>query len=700
MSSARKANYAPKRERDTFEELSGKLTADLRTHVRFMADYPVLSDDWNQMAEQIGRIGDITEMERSLPKQQDATLWECEEIALRYLLEDGKLNLCLRNLVDYNEYLKRMLERGPVKESTMETMHKFERGMGLTLKNAWLHAEAVQTTDIPLLIEYIHNIFSYCIENPDYLAGKKLDNCQEVTVIHFLLGLCKQLDAIDESRIMPLIVEKRIFSLLAIHLSANFHLLSSTDVAVGVETLALLCSTEDFQSHPDHYVDSFETEAALLALKDEYLDDAIEDLDMRKRLRPLLDVVRKLRPQRHLSIEAMGAPAPTVYTVLLTAMCLALLLFLLTRLLASLRNKNKLLSWSTCFYLLGLLWTVVRSTYWIMLQTREQITYLELYLLYWMPTPIQFANFSLLVLFYIQVLTGKKWRSKWRSICLPLYLLLTVSMATFTAVWAFNSSNDISHAYAYGDEYDQEFYKVSDVSVQLEYSAVSFFLLSGLFGFFGWKMANVESWKRQRMLISKPRSLAIINALLFLIFFTRATRDLATSQNWFLSIWNQLDMNGRVTTFAYFVFFCFWEFLPTVLLLLLITTKAGGVGAPRHGKGAHGHKLPDFGIFHIINSGAGSGDGRSGESKLLASPMNSSYGTASSATAADNALLDARPRWTHGGDLFQDPLRYDSDDGAGPSPRQQFPDSFNSDASSSNEQYQQRTSIASVFARV
>ncbi|KAF1330332.1 hypothetical protein FI667_g5034, partial [Globisporangium splendens] len=635
MSSARKANYVPKRDNDTFEELSGKLTADLRNHVRFASDYPVLSDEWNQMAEQIGRIGDTTEM-------------------TKYLLEDGKLNLCLRNLVDYNEYLKRMIERGPVKESTMETMQKFERGMGLTLENAWLHAEAAQTTDIPLLIEHIHNIFSYCIEDPDYLTGKKLDNCQEVTVIHFLLGLCKQLDTIDESSVSP---DSQ-----------------SADIAVGVETLALLCSTEDFQSHPDHYVDSFETEAALLALQDEYLDDATEDPD-----------VRKLKPQRHHHARnhgrtgadgvhgaadghvpgAAAVPAHAAAGVAAQQEQAAVVVHVLLSAVSALdRRALDVLDHAA--------------------DARAD----------------HFANFSLLVLFYIQVLTGKKWRSKWRSICLPLYLLLTVSMATFTAVWAFNSSNDISHACAYGDEYDQEFYKVSDVSVQLEYSAVSFFLLSGLFGFFGWKMANVESWKRQRMLISKPRSLAIINALLFLIFFTRAMRDLATSQNWFLSIWNQLDMNGRVTTFAYFVFFCFWEFLPTVLLLLLITTKAGGVGAPRHGKGAHGHKLPDFGIFHIINTGAGSGGGRSGESKLLASPMNSSYGTASSATAADNALLDARPRWTHGGDLFQDPLRYDSDDGAGPSPRQQFPDSFNSDASSSNEQYQQRASIASVFARV
>jgi hypothetical protein len=80
---------------------------------------------------------------------------------------------------------------------------------------------------------------------------------------------------------------------------------------------------------------------------------------------------------------------PTIYTFILTVMCLLLLVFLIAQILLSLWNKNKLLSWSTCFYLLCLLWTVVRSIYWIMIQTRENMTYLELYLLYWFPTPIQ-----------------------------------------------------------------------------------------------------------------------------------------------------------------------------------------------------------------------------------------------------------------------------------------------------------------------
>lgn len=66
-------------------------------------------------------------------------------------------------------------------------------------------------------------------------------------------------------------------------------------------------------------------------------------------------------------------------------------------------------------------------------------------------------------------------------------------MATFTAVWAFNSSYDISDAERHGDEYDEEFSQVAAVRVQLLYSAGSFLLLSALFGLFAWKMATVCS---------------------------------------------------------------------------------------------------------------------------------------------------------------------------------------------------------------
>ena len=46
------------------------------------------------MAEDLSRIGRIASAEAALPKSNpDATVWETEELTLRYVLEDGKLNL-------------------------------------------------------------------------------------------------------------------------------------------------------------------------------------------------------------------------------------------------------------------------------------------------------------------------------------------------------------------------------------------------------------------------------------------------------------------------------------------------------------------------------------------------------------------------------------------------------------------------------
>jgi hypothetical protein len=118
--------------------------------------------------------------------------------------------------------------------------------------------------------------------------------------------------------------------------------------------------------------------------------------------------------------------------------------------------------------------------------------------------------------------------------------------------------------------------------------------------------------------------------------------------------------------------------------------------APRHVP-PHNQKLPDFGIFHIINAGGSNSDKVGG--KLLASPLTSSYGTTVSSSAGAATRTLEPPRWTHGGDLFQDPLRYDSDENAGPSPRQ-FPDSFNSDHSSAATSYERRSLIPASFPPV
>ena len=108
-----------------------------------------------------------------MPKADHSTLWEGEELALRYLLEDGKLNLCLRLLDDYTKCM--LLTSNPsffadaAVEPTLSdgskahnlqvnsvadlsSLENFEFGVCTTLHNVWQHSEAIQTTDLPLML--------------------------------------------------------------------------------------------------------------------------------------------------------------------------------------------------------------------------------------------------------------------------------------------------------------------------------------------------------------------------------------------------------------------------------------------------------------------------------------------------------------------------------------------------------------------
>ncbi|KDO27061.1 hypothetical protein SPRG_07772 [Saprolegnia parasitica CBS 223.65] len=288
---SRLGRYEKSSDADGIEKLTAKLTADLRNHIRFLGDYPILSTEWKEMARNMTRFGEISEMERQLPKQENATLWECEELALRYILEDGKLNLCLRLLVEYKEYERNTLGRDFDAEAK-DLLLKFERGLGVMLKNAWLHVEALQTTDLPLLVEYIASVLTFCHEEPEFYKTKDLEDCQEVIVLYYLHGLMKRLDDIGESRIMPLLQERQVFELVLWHLQHNHTSFSPDDVLVTAEVLAQICDSEDFQTHPTAYVATAEARQDLRVIQEEVLDDLATDLDIRKRLRPLLDVVK------------------------------------------------------------------------------------------------------------------------------------------------------------------------------------------------------------------------------------------------------------------------------------------------------------------------------------------------------------------------------------------------------------------------
>ena len=50
-------------------------------------------------------------------------------------------------------------------------LEKFEKGMGIVLRNAWKHIEALQSTDILLLISYIGEVISQDSQDEERIAN-------------------------------------------------------------------------------------------------------------------------------------------------------------------------------------------------------------------------------------------------------------------------------------------------------------------------------------------------------------------------------------------------------------------------------------------------------------------------------------------------------------------------------------------------
>lgn len=81
---------------------------------------------------------------------------------------------------------------------------KFEKGVGVVMRNAWQHVEVLQTTDLPALINHIADVLEATSAMPEIieplLKQNDIHQRQEVLVFYYLNGLIKNLGEISELR--------------------------------------------------------------------------------------------------------------------------------------------------------------------------------------------------------------------------------------------------------------------------------------------------------------------------------------------------------------------------------------------------------------------------------------------------------------------------------------------------------------------
>jgi hypothetical protein len=234
-------------------------------------------------------------MERTLPKEsKDATLWECEEQALRFILEDGKLSLSLRMMEEWVTYRYRENRKPP--EDHTEVSVPFEEGLGVMLKNALYHIEAIQTVDMPLLFSVIRDVAAWGASEAGAEDESKYGRRMPGVVFQLLCATSRFLERVGEDRVIGLATKDDTLSALVKHFGAHAGQMETTDIRAGAEALSHIFGSETFSGRVREFVrGDKEVAQGIVAANDAIADMVASDSDFRRLVRPLTDVLRAAR---------------------------------------------------------------------------------------------------------------------------------------------------------------------------------------------------------------------------------------------------------------------------------------------------------------------------------------------------------------------------------------------------------------------
>lgn len=296
--------YASSKGEEDMEELTERLAQDLRRSIRSLTSCAVLSDAWLECAETFGRIANISDMESKLSQEKggsSATLWETEEQALRFLLEDGKLNFSLRSMVDYKREQRQAIEngkRGIIFQQVAEC-DKFERGLGVVLRNAWSHVESLQTTDMSLLLNYMGDVILFASEHPaelrEYCDAGDIHQRQEVLVFYYIFSVMQNIETLHEESIMADVRSHRIFINGVKVLSTIYRSVSNVHSIKIIEALSMIADSEDYKTYTDRYIRNADEARILFDIKANIITPLCTSVDYRRLSRSLSDACEKAK---------------------------------------------------------------------------------------------------------------------------------------------------------------------------------------------------------------------------------------------------------------------------------------------------------------------------------------------------------------------------------------------------------------------
>lgn len=245
------------------------------------------------------------------------------------------------------------------------------------------------------------------------------------------------------------------------------------------------------------------------------------------------------------------------------------------------KSNFNLLSFSNIFHMLSFVSLSIRGLFWTLtIISFSEWTAFTFYTLYWLPSPFQFCSFLLLPLFCVKVMYPRQFTDYWGRIRIA-YITVVMGLILFQVMWALLSALERQSKTELGCDTDEP----GESCYHTAYSSDAFRAVTGLCfislaiiqGAYGYVVFFLDKKTHERLLTSSPHMLAVINIILFVSFLSRGCYQIEaifyddTIHNMNIPLQGSSDINWTI-----FISFELWEYIPTILLVLTLTTKTIG----------------------------------------------------------------------------------------------------------------------------
>lgn len=298
-----------------------------RAKVRSIQQYPVLSPEWIALVESLTKLANLVQHEGRMAantkvgealgrnKESEGTLWDQEihENAIRILVEEAKVNLCLRIMNDYKKWQYNAEQCQQTISEVMQTFdqlgrpmshgqleqkcRQFEEALGSLLWRAFVHVETLQLMDIPLLIEHSAMV----LQQAQLTNEPPQPKTQEMVVLCYFSSLMKHAESLNNSELLAKAREFGLVSLSVDHVQRFYAQYPMEMIQALADGFSALSDNEDFRTEWKTFFQDqngqLDREAMqrFMMLEGQLAAPIIEAAPERKKdVRPLLDFCKLL----------------------------------------------------------------------------------------------------------------------------------------------------------------------------------------------------------------------------------------------------------------------------------------------------------------------------------------------------------------------------------------------------------------------